>query len=340
MTVVETSPATPDETVGRPVTHIFNSAVAANAIGAAWEVGALDELDKHGKFNVPEFAERNDLHPTATMGMLTALASVGIVERQGDTVLAGEHFAAAFEQRSLFHWLTQGSGELFVKMPYVLRNANRVGKFYKRDAAAISYACREVNERYFDPAFWQAMHGLDFTFTKAADLGSGSGERLIQIVSRYPGVRGVGVDIAAPAVDMARGEAVGNDVADRLTFIEGNVLELAPRPEFADVDLLTCFMMGHDFWPRENCVRTLRALREAFPSARRFLLGDTTRTVTYADDQLPIFTLGFEVGHDLMGVYLPTMQEWEDVFEEGGWRCLRKHTIGISVSAIFELERL
>ncbi|ONI76415.1 SAM-dependent methyltransferase [Actinosynnema sp. ALI-1.44] len=326
--------------MGTATTHIFNSAVAANAIGAAWEVGALDELDKHGKFNVPEFAERNDLHPTATMGMLTALASVGIVERQGDTVLTGEHFAAAFEQRALFHWLTQGSGELFIKMPYVLRNANRVGKFYSRDAKAISYACREVNERFFDPAFWGAMHGLDFTPTKVADLGSGSGERLIQIVSRYPGSTGVGVDIAVPALDMARHEAAGNDVADRLSFIEDDVRAIQPRPEFADVDLLTCFMMGHDFWPRENCVRTLRALREAFPSARRFMLGDTARTDTYSDDKLPIFTLGFEVGHDLMGVYLPTMAEWEGVFEEGGWRCLRKHTIGVSVSAIFELERL
>ncbi len=330
-----------NDTAGRAAVDIFNSTVAASAVGAAWEVGALDELHEHGKIDAAEFAARNDLHQPSTLAMFAALASVRIVERRGTTILVGPAFADVHRHRSLFHWLSQGSGELFRRMPHVLRNGNRSGEFYQRDAAAISYACREISERYFDPAFWEAMDGLDFQVTSAADLGSGSGERLIQIARRHPGVRGVGIDIAGPAVDMARREVAAQGLADRITFTEGDARAITPRPEFAEVDLVTCFMMGHDFWPRANCVGALRRIREAFPKARRFLLGDATRTVGFPDDELPMFTLGFEVGHDLMGVYLPTLDEWDGVFEEGGWRLLRKHLITtLTVSVVFELEPL
>ncbi|QWF85970.1 methyltransferase domain-containing protein [Amycolatopsis sp. CA-230715] len=323
----------------RATADVFNSAVAAAAVGAAWEVGALDELEEHGKLDALDFAARHDLHPASTKGMFAALASVRIVERRNNLVLTGANFAEAYRNRSLFHWLTQGSGELFQRMPYVLRNANRVGDYYRRDSAAISFACREINERFFDPAFWQAMDGLDFPFSSVADLGTGSGQRLIQIAKKYPGTRGVGVDIAGPALDMATREVANQGLAGQITFLDGDARALDPRPEFADVELLTCFMMGHDLWPRENCVASLRRIREAFPKVRRFLLGDATRTSGIPDDRLPIFTLGFEVGHDLMGVYLPTIDEWDGVFEEGGWRCVRKHLIDtLTVSVVFELE--
>jgi phenylpyruvate C(3)-methyltransferase len=72
--------------------------------------------------------------------------------------------------------------------------------------------------------------------------------------------------------------------------------EMSYRDEFAQVDLLTCFMMGHDFRPRDNCVATLQRLRKAFPKARRFLLGDTTRILldsarskhSVTEDNVPI----------------------------------------------------
>ncbi|AOS64066.1 methyltransferase domain-containing protein [Actinoalloteichus hymeniacidonis] len=323
----------------RATADIFNSVVAASAIGAAWELGAFDELEKNGTIDSAEFAARNDLHPASTNGMFMALASVGVVVRRDGVVVPGPNFNEVNQHRSLFHWLSLGSGELFAKLPSVMRNENRTGDYYRRDAAAISYACREISERYFDPAFWRAMNGLGYDFRSVADLGSGSGERLIQLVSRYSGTKGLGVELAPAAIEMSRAEIARNGLAERITVVQGDARTIEPRPEFADVDLLTCFMMGHDFWPRQNCVATLRALREAFPNVRRFLLGDATRTVGLPDGELPIFTLGFEFGHDLMDVYLPTLDEWNGVFEEGGWRLVRRHLItSLSVSVVFELE--
>ena len=331
----------------RAVASIFNSAIAAAAIGAAWEVGLLDELRDKKTVDLQHFATQHDLDSGSMQGLVTALAVVDVVKYGQETVVAGRLLDEAYQSKSVFHWLSLGSGELFSHMQYVVRNKNRKGAFYRRDPAAIAYACRDINRQHFDPFFWKAMDELDDKFHSVVDLGSGSGERLMQILDRYPETTGIGIDLAGPAIKVAESEALERGFGDRLSFMEGDVCDISYRDGFSKVDLLTCFMMGHDFWPRENCIATLQRLRKAFPQARRFLLGDTTRILldsprskhAVTEDNVPIFTLGFEFGHAMMGVYLPTMEDWESVFAEGGWRCVTKQIIDSqSLSVIFHLE--
>ncbi|GAB3473468.1 class I SAM-dependent methyltransferase [Amycolatopsis cihanbeyliensis] len=322
-----------------PVARIFNSAVAASAIGAAWEIGILDVLNQDGVLNLPEFAAERGLHLRSTSGVVRALASVDIVETINSKVVPTEHFAEVYRTRSFFHWLTMGSGELFRRMPDLLPVANRKGDFYQRDSAAITFSCREMNKFCYDPWFWKAVNRMESSPVVVADLGCGSGERLIQLLSRFPDADAVGIDIAEPALTEAAAATAKAGLSDRITLVADDVLTMAARPEFDEVELLTCFMMGHDFWPRQRCVQTLRRLREIFPRVERFLIGDATKTVGVDDRDLPVFTLGFEVAHDLMGVVLPTLADWESVFEEGGWVMREKHWIGVAVGeVIFELE--
>ncbi|MGW1296290.1 methyltransferase domain-containing protein [Streptomyces sp. NPDC002533] len=321
----------------RGVASIYNSAVAASAIAAAWEIGALDELHRARTLDTADFAERGGLDPQSTTGLFRALAAVGLVRRDGAVVYTLDGFDDMYRNKSFFHWLTRGSAELFREIPSVLRTENRDGDHYRRDAAAIAYACREIDQVTYAPTFRAALDRVDFPFTRVADLGCGSGARLMQILDRHPGTTGVGIDIAQPSIDVARKEAAEAGFAGRAEFVQGDVLRLDARPEYADIELLTCFMMGHDFWPRENCVATLRRLREVFPAARRLLIGDATRT-SLPDTELPVFTLGFELGHDLMGTFLPTIEDWESVFEEGGWELVRTNRIEMTVGeVVFEL---
>lgn len=317
---------------------IFNSTVAGFAIATGWEVGALDELHDRGSMDVQEYCEKHDLHPASIRSMFAALAAAGVVIRDGGTVHTGPEFAEVYRHKAFFHWLTIGCAELFSNMPAIVRNENRVGSFYRRNAAAIGYACRDINLHSFDPVFWQAMEAIDFDFTSVADLGCGSGGRLAQIATRYPGIRGVGVDIAPAALRDAADYVTVSGFGGRFDFIEADARNIEPDPRFEQVEVLTCFMMGHDFWPRDNCVASLRRLREAFPNVRRFLLGDTARTSGIPDRAKPVFTLAFETAHDLMGVYLPTLAEWEGVFAESGWKCLNVREVEVPVdSVIYEL---
>lgn len=334
MTTATTPTAAP-----RGAAFIYNSAVASWAICAAWEVGALDELRLAGTVDAIEFAERHDLDPQSVQGMFRALASVDIVRRDGTLATVSTEFDDVYANRSFFYWLSRGSAELFRRMPEALRNKNRVGSYFERDAAAIAFACYEIDEICYAPTFWAAMDRLNFTLGRVADLGCGSGGRLMQVLERFPGAKGIGIDIARPSLEVAKKRLANSGMAERVSFIEADVLELTPQAEFADVELLTCFMMGHDFWPRESCVATLRKLRKAFPAAQRFLLGDATRTAYSSDTELPVFTLGFELGHDLMDAFIPRINDWESVFEEGGWTLLRTNRIEKFVGeVIFELS--
>jgi phenylpyruvate C(3)-methyltransferase len=324
----------------KAVAHIYNSAVAAWAIGAAWELGLLDELKSSGIVDASEFAARQRLDLPSTLGLVRALAAVEVVERNDTKVMPASNFAEVFRTRSFFHWLTRGNSALFASMPEVLRIANRNGSFYRRDPAAIAFACREINCFCYDPWFWAAVDALEFDATMVADLGCGSGERVMRMVSRAVVARGLGIDIASPPLAAARSEAEKAGLRDRVTFLEADILTMEARPEFAEIDLITCFMMGHDFWPRQRCVYTLQRLSALFPNAQAFLLGDATRTIGVRDQDLPVFTLGFELAHDMMGSYMPTLADWESVFESSPWRLRKKHSIGISVGeVIFELER-
>lgn len=332
------------------VASIFNSYIAASAISAAWELGLLDELRSQKTVDLEKFSCQHDLDQDSMKGLVTALEIAEVAVKSGDNwsaVTPGRLLEETYTNKSLFHWLTNGSGELFAKIPYVVKNKNRIGNYYQRDSVAIAYACHDINSLHFDPAFWKAMDGLDFSVTSVVDLGSGSGERLMQILDRYPAATGIGIDVAGPALKVAAADAASRGYKDRLTFAEGDARELDYRKEFAEVDLLTCFLMGHDFWPRENCVASLKRLREAFPKARRFLMGDATRILlntagsahAVKAPDVPTFTLGFEFGHAMMDVYLPTMEDWEGVFAEGGWRCRKSHILeSPSRSVIFELE--
>lgn len=315
----------------RACAQIFNSAIAAAAISAAWEVGVFDELRSAGRLDVVDFSSRHALDVGATRAVFTALSSADVVCREGDKVAPGPNFTEADRTKGFFYWLTRGYGDLFGKLPRLLHAENRSGDFYQRDAAAIGIACRQNNKVFFDPAFKPVIASLEFS--AIADLGCGSGERLIEITRDRPGVRGVGIDISADVLELAQDEVDKAGLTDRISLAQSDVTALDERAEFAGVDLVTSFMMAHDFWPRDECVASFRRIREVFPSVRHFLLADTARTTAFADQDMPIFSLGFETAHAAMGVYLPTLDEWDDVFEASGWRCADRHLIETPASS-------
>ncbi|MBK1787879.1 class I SAM-dependent methyltransferase [Prauserella cavernicola] len=337
----ETSSAVPS--TGREarerVANVYNSTVAAFAISSAWDVGALDALRERGVVDSAEFAADRGLDRRATQAMFAALAGVGVVTRAGTEIRPGPDFAEFYGSKAFYHWLTIGSVSLFADMANVLETKNRSGEFYQRDAPAIGRACRDINQLAFEPVFWEALDELDFDPKAVGDLGAGSGERLLQLLNRFPVSSGVGLDIAGSVLVDAERHLRDAGVGDRAELIVADATALEPDPRFAEVELLTCFMMGHDFWPRENCVASLSRLREVFPNVRKFLLGDTARTHGIADTRMPVFNLAFEVAHDLMGVYLPTLEEWEGVFAESGWKLDRARRVEVpSDSVIYELS--
>jgi SAM-dependent methyltransferase len=315
----------------------FNGAVAAAALSAAWDIGLLDELADRDTVDVPEFTARTGTHPEPVRRILAALSSRRIVVDAGPNLAQrGPGFDEAFRTKGFFYWLTRGCGELFTDLTdLVTADADRE---MRRDSRAISVACRSIARTFFDPPLRDLLDGIDFT--TVADLGCGSGDRIIMLAEQRPAIQAIGVDIAQGALAVAREAVQDAKLEARITLTQDDVLNMSPRPEYADVDLVTCFLMGHDFWPRDNCVKTLQQLREIFPNLRNLVLGDTCRSVGVEGPDLPMFTLGFETVHAVMDQYLPTLDEWYSVIDESGWHLADQRLIDLpAFSFIFQLTQ-
>jgi release factor glutamine methyltransferase len=67
-----------------------------------------------------------------------------------------------------------------------------------------------------------------------ADVGTGSGAIAIAIAKHAPGCRVVAMDISAAALTVAKENAATNRVAERMEFLEGDLLaELPAEPRYA-----------------------------------------------------------------------------------------------------------
>jgi len=329
-------PQAPEE--ARYCADTFNGAVAGAALCAAWDIGLLDELADRDAVDVGEFIARTRTHPEAVRKILIALSSrrIVVVDTGSNLARRGPGFDEAFRTKGFFYWLARGCGELFTNLTTLVRDDERADRQMRRDSRAISVACRSIARTFFDPPLRDLLDGIDFT--TVADLGCGSGDRIIMLAEQQPAVRAIGIDIAAGAVAIAREAVREAKLEKRITVTQDNVLEMSLRPEYSGVDLVTCFLMGHDFWPRANCVKTLRQLRKNFPNLRNLILGDTCRSVGVEGPDLPMFTLGFETVHAIMDQYLPTLDEWYSVIEESGWRLADQRLIDLpAFSFIFRL---
>lgn len=316
----------------------FNGAIASAAISAAWEIGLLDELERAGRVGTAEFAKASGADEGMVRSLLVALSTRRVVTLDADrteaTTAAG--FAGVYRSKGFFYWLTRGCGELLTTLPAKMTLAGREAESVRRDSRAISVACRNIARSFFDPPFRELLEGLDFT--TVADLGCGSSDRLIMLADLAPHTQGIGIDVAAGAINVSKEAIAEGGMEHRISLVQDDVLDLAPRDEYARVDLVTCFLMGHDFWPQENAVATLRRLREIFPNAKNLIMGDTCRSTGVEGPEHPMFTLGFETVHTAMDQYLPTLDEWSSVLEESGWRMADRRMIDLpAFSFIYRL---
>lgn len=92
----------------------------------------------------------------------------------------------------------------------------------------------------------------------ACDLGAGSGAIIVSLLAEWPALRGLAVDISAPALAVARRNAATHGVARRLLCVHGNWLDPVRGP----VDVL---LANPPYIPQADIAALQREVREHDP---------------------------------------------------------------------------
>jgi hypothetical protein len=299
------------------VQTFFNGAIVAHALGTADELGLLDALADSGEVASPPYG--------SARGALEALEYGGVVERVADRWLPGANFDAAVSYKGFFTWLFSASGATLA--------ASGSARPATRDGRLVARAAADFGRRHLDPSLlalpeWENVEGL-------LEFGCGNGSRLVSLVEAT-GAHGIGIDTSREAIADAHAIVREAGLSARISLHVADARRLeACRIERSRVDTIFLALMGHDLWPEEQCLHTLRRWREMFPRCRQLIMCETVRRDACDDGELRIPTLGYEYLHAVLGQYIASREEWLGVFSRGGWPC--KRTVAVNVPALTEI---
>jgi len=276
--------------------------VSSQAFVSAHDLGLFDALTL-APATVEDIAPRIGIRPVACRRLLMLLASLGLVERDGD----------GFRNSDL--------GELCSsRSPVKLGATSRINPFYAM-TAHLTDALREYSPRwqqtlgvtaadafaalYADPAalrdFAELMNAISvpqgqliadrFDFAPhrcIMDVAGGPGGQSIAIGVKHPHLRGVITDLE-PVCVVARENIAASGLNDRFTAVAADLLA-GPYPLGADVILLGHIL--HD-WSDDVCGTTLRNCAAALPGGGILLISESVlnddfsgSTVTHVKDLL------------------------------------------------------
>lgn len=318
---------------------IYNGTITSGAISAAFELGLLEVLKKSEKpVLLSQFCNQQNLDYQSLKAIIYTMSCFNIVQldKETDEITPGAHFQEIYDDQGYFYWMMGGYGGFLNRFADLSRVENRKGNYFSRDGAAIALSGRNYGSIHVDPFFEQIIQNLDFK--KVADLGCGSAERLIQIVRRRKQIEGVGIEVNSQGAAVARRNVQDQQLQNRIEVVESDVARLEPHPAFESVELITSFFMGHDLWPRENCIAVFRNFLSVFPQVKYFVFCDTYRSNEEPKQNLPTFTLGYEVFHTLMGQHIPSLEDWYNVFSVSGWKAVAHSPVGIPFTRVFVLS--
>jgi release factor glutamine methyltransferase len=167
-----------------------------------------------------------------------------------------------------------------------------------------------------------------------ADIGTGSGAIPVTIAVQCPDWRVSGTDISADALEVARGNAELNGVADRIAFYQGDLLEPYIR-DAIPVDILVSnppYIETGDIAGLEaqvRCYEPLLAL-DGGPDGLTFY-----RRIVDQLERLPAIPrlIGFEVGQGQardVAAMLERAAHWDEIRIVPDLAGIERHVIGLS----------
>ena len=282
----------PVEALNRLV-DIVTAYCSTQAFLAGCKLGVFEELSNGAGSTADELAQRLHIHPVACRRLLVALASMGLVDREGDLYCnsAVGHYCSSKASVNLS--AIAGFGEPFYHMFEFFPDALR--EYSPRWQQALGTSKEDVfGALYEDPQrlrnFAHFMNALsipqgqqiaehfDFSpYTCIMDVAGGPGGQAVQIGLRHTHLRGIIMDMA-PVCEIAREYIQASGLSDRFTSVPADLFT-GGYPQGADVILLGHIL--HD-WSDENCRKILRNAFDALPARGLLLISESVLAPDYS----------------------------------------------------------
>jgi SAM-dependent methyltransferase len=319
----------------------FNGYVGANLARAYSQRGLFDALSASEPKAFDVLARETSCSESGLEALLRTGVALDIVRVENGRYSLTQVGDELRHNIGFFTWAIGGYGAFFRDLSNLAGSEGGDHRAFI-DGSMVALGSDQVNQAMMRTIYDEAMAGLP-QFACVADLGCGNAGRLIDLCKRFPRSTGVGIDINAQAIALAKKNVEANQLSGRITLHRTNVLDAVEAEEvrhaLAPVELVTCFMMLHDLFNVEAPEMVIRKLRRAFPQARCFVFADTFRMPMHPQpDELPIFSLGFELVHGVMGIRLHTPNDYVEAFRKGGLSVKEMRHFGAPNTYIFVME--
>lgn len=321
---------------------IYNSLILSYIIFVFNKLGFFPLLEKGIEFS--SLATASEFETNRLKVILVIAETMSIIEKQNNKYVLTELGKDVKKQRGFFTWAIGGYSQLLESMDVFLTTPSTDSLPYIRgDYVAIG--SDECNQELMRPILNSVINHVieDEGVKYVADLGCGNAGRLIDLLHQRPELKGVGIDIDPHAVEVAQNNREHNKLASRLDIVRENVFTSLSRtyPIFEKVELVISFMMLHDLFniQKFNNEDLFEKMKTAFPNAKRFVFADTCLAEEkYTLENVPIFTMGYQLVHTLRGIEVFPLSYYKEQFRKANLKLLEQHDFGVPNTYLFVLE--
>jgi SAM-dependent methyltransferase len=214
----------------------------------------------------------------------------------------------------------RGYGPVVAATTDLLRGGKTYGKDVVRDGVAVGGASAETSRHLANHLIFRRVRSLGARCV--LDVGCGGGAFLIDLCRHDPDVRGIGLDISAPAIEAARREVEREGLASRIQFVVGDGFRPETWPSLCDeADVVVASQVLHEA-TRHSQQPTLHTLQRF---AERLRSGGLKALLIYENrfsGRWETLESEFFLLHALSQQGFPLSPEgWVELFSQAGLRC-------------------
>jgi 2-ketoarginine methyltransferase len=298
-------------------------------------VGFWDELAEapSGELDLTQYCARNrfDRHVLDSVcSYLDGIRLIDFDESAGRVRLADKARELLAEPRGLFE-LLYAYEPVFVELEPMLRGQKKYGPDVQRRTRWVGLGSGRLCRQLPYPVMIDMVRSLGRRYV--LDLGCGDGAFLMELAASEPAIRGLGIDIDPPVVELAHQQIKGSGFADRLEATVGDMFEVGGQGSASGasatrtlliedrekIDCLTACDTFHEYlWDGEQrIVELLAGLKATFPNAM-LVVGEFCKQSHQSLRRRPTAFLEHHLFHQLTNQRIETADRWRQIFAAAG----------------------